>query len=324
MLKNACCLASLLIASLTGSANAQVPNLVNGNFETEDPYLATFGLVRPNGWRMYNCTQYRVIGDALSPATVAHSGTHSIRLPGSQGCTNGEFEAVHSENQLDFNNTNSPRNWPQYNFNPPNGAPITVACWFNIPASDPVIKSRFGIQIKLINGDNPGVFFAREWLDVDPEATTGMPPVPAPFPGTTIVTVNTPEGLEKGIHTNGQWLQISRTLTQAEINIPTDPTWVPPPNPARSSLLALRFDIFPEGGTPAPVSYGTIWVDDITFTQGSTCPADFNGTGGLTVQDIFDFLNAWFSGNPTADFNHVGGITVQDIFDFLNAWFAGC
>jgi hypothetical protein len=30
---------------------------------------------------------------------------------------------------------------------------------------------------------------------------------------------------------------------------------------------------------------------------GNPCPADFNG-GGLSVQDIFDFLNAWFAGCP--------------------------
>jgi hypothetical protein len=55
-----------------------------------------------------------------------------------------------------------------------------------------------------------------------------------------------------------------------------------------------------------------------------TCPADFNGASGLTVQDIFDFLSAWFIGNTNADFNRSGGLTVQDIFDFLGAWFAGC
>ncbi len=54
------------------------------------------------------------------------------------------------------------------------------------------------------------------------------------------------------------------------------------------------------------------------------CPQNFNGADGLTVQDIFDFLAAWFSGQPAADFNHADGITVQDIFDFLAAWFAGC
>jgi hypothetical protein len=51
--------------------------------------------------------------------------------------------------------------------------------------------------------------------------------------------------------------------------------------------------------------------------------ADFNDNGGLEIQDIFDFLNGWFAGNPRADFNG-GGLAVQDIFDFLNAWFAGC
>jgi hypothetical protein len=54
------------------------------------------------------------------------------------------------------------------------------------------------------------------------------------------------------------------------------------------------------------------------------CAADVNCTGGLSVQDIFDFLGAWFASSPTADFNGVNGITVQDIFDFLGAWFAGC
>ncbi len=53
------------------------------------------------------------------------------------------------------------------------------------------------------------------------------------------------------------------------------------------------------------------------------CLADFNG-GGLSVQDIFDFLNAWFASDLRADFNANGALEVQDIFDFLNAWFAGC
>jgi hypothetical protein len=54
------------------------------------------------------------------------------------------------------------------------------------------------------------------------------------------------------------------------------------------------------------------------------CPGDFNGAGGVTVQDIFDFLAAYFAGLPSADFNGAGGVTVQDIFDFLAAYFAAC
>ncbi|MCC6322249.1 MAG: PQQ-dependent sugar dehydrogenase [Phycisphaerales bacterium] len=54
------------------------------------------------------------------------------------------------------------------------------------------------------------------------------------------------------------------------------------------------------------------------------CPSDFNGSGGTSVQDIFDFLAAYFATLPQADFNGSGGVSVQDIFDFLEAYFNGC
>lgn len=54
------------------------------------------------------------------------------------------------------------------------------------------------------------------------------------------------------------------------------------------------------------------------------CRANFNHVGGVTVQDIFDFLGAYFGNLPAADINASGGVTVQDIFDFLSLYFAGC
>jgi uncharacterized membrane protein len=54
------------------------------------------------------------------------------------------------------------------------------------------------------------------------------------------------------------------------------------------------------------------------------CRADFNQSGGLSVQDIFDYLNAWFVGDSRARFDDPCSLSVQDIFDFLAAWFAGC
>ncbi len=54
------------------------------------------------------------------------------------------------------------------------------------------------------------------------------------------------------------------------------------------------------------------------------CPANFNQAGGLSVQDIFDFLAAYFANSLSADFNSSGGLSVQDIFDFLAAYFTGC
>ena len=56
----------------------------------------------------------------------------------------------------------------------------------------------------------------------------------------------------------------------------------------------------------------------------NVCVADFNCSGTVTVQDIFDFLAAWFAHNISADVNDSGSVTIQDIFDFLTAWFAGC
>ncbi len=50
---------------------------------------------------------------------------------------------------------------------------------------------------------------------------------------------------------------------------------------------------------------------------------DFNRDQIISVQDIFDFLAAWFGGGPGADWNGDGNVTVQDIFDFLADWFAG-
>jgi hypothetical protein len=56
------------------------------------------------------------------------------------------------------------------------------------------------------------------------------------------------------------------------------------------------------------------------------CYADYNKTGGITVADIFDYLNSWFAGSLYAKVGGDGAsgtLAVQDIFDFLNAWFAG-
>ncbi len=64
--------------------------------------------------------------------------------------------------------------------------------------------------------------------------------------------------------------------------------------------------------------------DDVFFVRATACRADFNHSGGIDVQDVFDFLNAWLAVDSRADFDGVNGLQVQDIFAYLNAWFAGC
>jgi hypothetical protein len=72
----------------------------------------------------------------------------------------------------------------------------------------------------------------------------------------------------------------------------------------------------------SPYSY--LYALDTSDGLPASCPADFNHSGAASVQDIFDFLSAYFSGNPAADVNASGAVSVQDIFDFLAAYFAGC
>lgn len=85
-------------------------------------------------------------------------------------------------------------------------------------------------------------------------------------------------------------------------------------------MLSFRLD-------PGTAAASTVMVESVATgvrQLQATCRPDFNGVGGVTVQDVFDFLSAWFSTLPSADFNGVGGVTVQDVFDFLDAWFQGC
>ncbi len=61
-------------------------------------------------------------------------------------------------------------------------------------------------------------------------------------------------------------------------------------------------------------------------TASPCCYANYNKTGGISVQDIFDFLGDWFAGSPYANTGGTGApgpLSVQNIFDFLGAWFAG-
>jgi subtilisin-like proprotein convertase family protein len=53
------------------------------------------------------------------------------------------------------------------------------------------------------------------------------------------------------------------------------------------------------------------------------CKGDFNHDGAVSVQDIFDYLIAYFGAQPSADTGG-GGVSLQDLFDFLVAYFGGC
>ncbi len=98
-----------------------------------------------------------------------------------------------------------------------------------------------------------------------------------------------------------------------------------PPSPG--TFLPTDFEVGETMPAPAPVGpYGTalsvfngqnpngtwsLYINDdlsgdsgllsnweLLIYTGDRCPADFNESGALEVQDIFDFLNSWFAGCP--------------------------
>lgn len=82
---------------------------------------------------------------------------------------------------------------------------------------------------------------------------------------------------------------------------------------------------FTDGLLPNPYDHlPPYWDAEVAAVQGRACVADFNCSGAVSVQDVFDFLGAYFAGEPAADVNGAGGVGVQDVFDFLAAFFVGC
>ena len=75
------------------------------------------------------------------------------------------------------------------------------------------------------------------------------------------------------------------------------------------------------GGGQGAVAILDAWT---LRTCGGACRADFDCSGALTGQDVWDFVGAWFAGEARADYDGIGGVTITDIFAFLGEWLAGC
>lgn len=58
--------------------------------------------------------------------------------------------------------------------------------------------------------------------------------------------------------------------------------------------------------------------------QGTSCRADWDGSGFLRPEDVPDFVDCWFTRDARSDFNRIDGPTFQDLLDYLTAYFVGC
>lgn len=48
--------------------------------------------------------------------------------------------------------------------------------------------------------------------------------------------------------------------------------------------------------------------------------ADYNHSGMVDSNDLFDFLSGWFAGKISADTNLNGVLEIQDVLDYVSLW----
>lgn len=147
----------------------------------------------------------------------------------------------------------------------------------------------------------------------------------ATFTAAAIVTSNTP-GSQRWHYRAGSGALIALTdgpnLVDGRLLL----------NAAGATTTTLTVDRGSLGWTSATTHQFVFGVDSsgcqsTVFSAAASltiCLADFNCSGDVTVQDIFDFLTQYFAGNFAADVNGSTSVTVQDVFDFLQAYFNGC
>jgi hypothetical protein len=89
-----------------------------------------------------------------------------------------------------------------------------------------------------------------------------------------------------------------------------------------SSVSAISPDGQWLAGTGYPDTLGNTqtWIVNL----GSSCPADIDGDGELTLFDFLAFQNLFDAGDLAADFDGDGSLTLFDFLAFQNAFDAGC
>ncbi|MFN7022337.1 MAG: GC-type dockerin domain-anchored protein, partial [Phycisphaerales bacterium] len=73
-----------------------------------------------------------------------------------------------------------------------------------------------------------------------------------------------------------------------------------------------------------PLATGPSATTELRVQHRAGRSGDFNQSGAITIQDLFDFLAAYFAMDPATDVNESGTLSVQDLFDFMAIYFAGC
>lgn len=79
-------------------------------------------------------------------------------------------------------------------------------------------------------------------------------------------------------------------------------------------------------GTPDRFQSSAVSLMDLGAFEfrGTSCRADWDISGQVRPEDVPAFIDSWLVRDPRADFNRLDGPSLQDLFDFLTAYFTGC
>jgi hypothetical protein len=101
-----------------------------------------------------------------------------------------------------------------------------------------------------------------------------------------------------------------QTTTREYIEFLRDANTAPAPNAG-----TIAYDLWTEFGKSEPVQmdFGALTLP---------CRCDTNADGSITIDDLFLYLNLYFTGDADIDGN--GSTTIDDLFLFLNCYFTGC
>lgn len=191
-------------------------------------------------------------------------------------------------------------------------------------------------ELSGVHGQTGGTFLLR-MVDSDGD---GIPDT-SPLNGTG---QSVPDGSTAALDTSsankffgasGNWTQLYRFRYTQLPNSPSGANLTLTAQVRQTPMVFSQMQKTASGWQPVatPAAYSAtnmIWINGFFGNPVNICPPDYNGQNGVNVQDLFDFLNAWFSNcnlsfcPRTADYNCSGVLDTQDIFDFLNDWFIGC
>ncbi|MEI7656454.1 MAG: hypothetical protein WCK33_00125 [Phycisphaerae bacterium] len=282
-------------------AHAQTPcpqptNCVsNPSFEQRDQFSSAGD---PTGWHNLsnpNESKRRVIGDGLSPAAVARTGTASIalRTPG-----NSQFRGMTTD-WRNFTIAGFPFYDPVFDY--VNGGDIVVSGWYYIPSNAPITGDSCFIKLNVKRGN-------QDYATLDPMSGVN------------------PAWLIQG-HTDGQWRRYEIRWSIADIRNQVlfnqdQGYFAIPPYPDHLKITIGRF------GFGNVASSGIIFWDDISCVQEAPppscgCAADYNADGGVDGTDIEAFFTDWQSSSGCSDVNQDGGVDGGDIEAFFLLWEAG-